>query len=252
VKQSANTRQPIEAVCFPVDAQTGYAAGWDGVLLKTTNGGAAWAPLSPGVANTFSGICFPDDALTGYVSASAGLVLETTDGGTTWVPKSTGSGDYLASVHFPTSDTGYVAGASASIFRTTNRGDIWVLQAADTEGFLTSVRFPVDAQTGYAVGRGGTILKTTDGGAAVDEPANGERGTRNGLSTAVRGVLFLAEAASPKPQAASLMDATGRKVMDLLPGANDVRALAPGVYFVRGEGRGTGDAGRIRKVVLTR
>ncbi|MFO7639686.1 MAG: T9SS type A sorting domain-containing protein [bacterium] len=31
----------------------------------------------------------------------------------------------------------------------------------------------------------------------------------------------------------TLLDASGRKVMDLTPGDNDVRHLAPGVYFVR-------------------
>jgi hypothetical protein len=31
---------------------------------------------------------------------------------------------------------------------------------------------------------------------------------------------------------AALLDVSGRKVLDLLPGANDVRTLAPGVYFV--------------------
>jgi len=30
-----------------------------------------------------------------------------------------------------------------------------------------------------------------------------------------------------------LLDISGRKVLDLKPGANDVRQLAPGVYFVR-------------------
>jgi hypothetical protein len=57
---------------------------------------------------------------------------------------------------------------------------------------------------------------------------------------------------SHKPQAASLLDVSGREVLDLKVGANDLRALAPGVYFVRGEGRGAGDVGPIRKVVLTR
>jgi len=33
-----------------------------------------------------------------------------------------------------------------------------------------------------------------------------------------------------------LLDISGRKVMELRPGANDVRRLAPGVYFVREEG----------------
>jgi len=31
---------------------------------------------------------------------------------------------------------------------------------------------------------------------------------------------------------AELLDINGRKVLDLRPGANDVRSLAPGVYFV--------------------
>jgi len=40
---------------------------------------------------------------------------------------------------------------------------------------------------------------------------------------------------------ASLLDITGRKVLELQPGDNDVRHLAPGVYFVREEGsRGQG------------
>jgi DNA-binding beta-propeller fold protein YncE len=51
--------------------------------------------------------------------------------------------------------------------------------------------------------------------------------------TIVRGVLFLPGAASHKPQASSLLDAAGRKVLDLHPGANDLSRLAPGVYFYR-------------------
>ncbi len=67
--------------------------------------------------------------------------------------------------------------------------------------------------------------------------------------TVIRGVLFLPEAASFRP--ASLMDATGRKVMELAPGANDVRALAPGVYFVRAVSRELSAVG-CSKVVITR
>jgi hypothetical protein len=53
------------------------------------------------------------------------------------------------------------------------------------------------------------------------------------LQTIIRGVLFLPEAANHKPQAASLIDINGRKVLDLHMGANDVSRLSPGVYFVR-------------------
>jgi hypothetical protein len=71
------------------------------------------------------------------------------------------------------------------------------------------------------------------------------------VATVVRGALFLAEASSHKPQAASLLDVSGRRVMDLRPGANDVRALAPGVYFVR-EAQAQVQAQAVRKVVVTR
>jgi hypothetical protein len=42
-------------------------------------------------------------------------------------------------------------------------------------------------------------------------------------------------------------------VLNLHPGANDVRALAPGVYFVREELQASGPKPQaIRKVVLTK
>ncbi len=52
-------------------------------------------------------------------------------------------------------------------------------------------------------------------------------------ATIVRGVLTLA--LSPRPRVSEspcLLDACGRKVLDLRPGANDVSRLSPGVYFV--------------------
>ena len=72
-------------------------------------------------------------------------------------------------------------------------------------------------------------------------------------ATVVRGELILNGfgtrsrlPGNPVMSRAALLDVSGRKVMDLHPGANDVRALAPGVYFIR-EG-----LGKTRKVVLTR
>ncbi|MEO0080107.1 MAG: hypothetical protein ABIK44_05470 [candidate division WOR-3 bacterium] len=70
-------------------------------------------------------------------------------------------------------------------------------------------------------------------------------------ATIVRGVLFLPAVS------ACLLDASGRKVMELSPGANDVSRLAPGVYFVTPHPdplpQGARDsAGSVRKIVLTR
>ena len=75
-----------------------------------------------------------------------------------------------------------------------------------------------------------------------------------GGATVVRGILFLPEASSRKPQAASsLLDISGRKVMGLRPGANDVSRLSPGVYFVREEPQAAGPSPQaVRKVVIAR
>jgi DNA-binding beta-propeller fold protein YncE len=73
-----------------------------------------------------------------------------------------------------------------------------------------------------------------------------------GAATVVRAVLFLPLASSVEREVSGvLLDVSGRKVMDLLPGANDVRALAPGVYFVR-EAQAQAQAQAIQKVVITR
>jgi len=54
------------------------------------------------------------------------------------------------------------------------------------------------------------------------------------LPTIVRGVLSLPLASGGTRGASSvLLDITGRKVLDLKPGRNEVRALPAGVYFVR-------------------
>jgi len=51
-------------------------------------------------------------------------------------------------------------------------------------------------------------------------------------ATVVRGTLPLPRGASTSSSLSLLLDAAGRKVLDLKPGANDVSRLVPGVYFV--------------------
>ncbi|MEO0085656.1 MAG: hypothetical protein ABIK37_03400 [candidate division WOR-3 bacterium] len=66
----------------------------------------------------------------------------------------------------------------------------------------------------------------------VEEARNAEFGARNPGATIVRGVLRVdLPPAADRPRQ-ELLDATGRRVIELQPGANDVRHLSPGVYFV--------------------
>jgi hypothetical protein len=65
-------------------------------------------------------------------------------------------------------------------------------------------------------------------------------------ATVIRGVLDLPTSLDPSLPSC-LLDITGRKVLDLKPGANNTGRLAPGVYFVRGK-----DHGASRRVIKVR
>jgi hypothetical protein len=85
----------------------------------------------------------------------------------------------------------------------------------------------------------------------VAETMNDERRTSNAQATIVRGILDLQPAIHNLQSEFVLLSVDGRKVMDLAPGANDVRALAPGVYFVR-EAQAQAQAQAVRKIVVTK
>ena len=75
------------------------------------------------------------------------------------------------------------------------------------------------------------------------------------LPTIVRGVLLLGDCprTGTVPKTV-LLDISGRKVLDLHPGANDVSGLAPGVYFCRRTAGSASSAGpsAVTKVVIQR
>jgi hypothetical protein len=96
-----------------------------------------------------------------------------------------------------------------------------------------------------------SISVLRDSGGGIEESFKPQAPSSKPMPTIVRGVLFLPEASSHEFQAASLLDIAGRWVMDLRPGVNDVRALAPGIYFVRSAACGERSA-VARKVIVTR
>ncbi|MCX6841309.1 MAG: sialidase family protein [candidate division WOR-3 bacterium] len=100
---------------------------------------------------------------------------------------------------------------------------------------------------------GGLWFATNNPAAIAEQPPQQRIGVQP-LATVIRSVLFLQEAASHRPQAPScLLDISGREVMDLNPGANDMSALAPGVYFVRpGSSAVSRQPSAVTKVVVAR
>jgi len=106
---------------------------------------------------------------------------------------------------------------------------------------------------------GSSISVLRDSGGGVEETENCRLRSAE-TATIIRGMLHLRPSPYPLPVGEGkgvrgrslLLDAAGRKVLDLLPGPNDVRHLAPGVYFVREPSAADGKPSAIDKVVIAR
>lgn len=154
----------LSSVYF-TNANTGYAAGDSGVILRTIDAGTSWSALSSGTTNYLGSICFTN-LNTGY--AVGGTILKTSDGGSSWSDISGGISLSLTSVCFPDANTGFAGGGSWDFIKTTDAGASWTyLGPTDYEnGILSSVYF-TNSNTGYRTSgyvNAGAIDKTTDGG----------------------------------------------------------------------------------------
>jgi photosystem II stability/assembly factor-like uncharacterized protein len=157
----------LNGIHFP-DANTGYAIGsknnFGGVILKTTDGGTIWESQNSGSAYGLHSVYFTDSN-TGYATGENGTIIKTMNGGNNWIAQTSGTNRYFTSVYFGDANTGYaVSGfpSGGAIMITTDAGNTWSSQTTVMNG-LNSICL-VDANTGYAVGDDGLILKTTNGG----------------------------------------------------------------------------------------
>ena len=150
----------------------GICCGNSGTTLYTTNGGDNWSAGYPqGYLVTFYS-AYMVNSTTGYCAGVntifSPLVAKTTNGGANWTYSSFMVNNNEATVygiHFFNDQKGIAVSNlwndQGGISRTTNAGVNWTSQIF-TYGLL-GVDLPVQT-TGYCVGLGGTILKSTDGG----------------------------------------------------------------------------------------
>jgi YVTN family beta-propeller protein len=110
---------------------------------------------------------------------------------------------------------------------------------------------------------GRTYVACTNGSSVVviaDSPAVGieesfkpQAPSHKPQATVVHGVLWLQwDRTQNTGHRAELLDASGRNVLALKAGANDVRGLAPGVYFIREPSAAGGERLAVQKVVIAR
>jgi YVTN family beta-propeller protein len=97
-----------------------------------------------------------------------------------------------------------------------------------------------------------SVLRDSGGVVGMEESFRPQTASPKPLLTIVRGVMMMEDRGRKTEDRSTLIDVSGRKVMDLHAGANDVRALAPGVYFVRQASSVMRDASSVTKVVIAR
>ena len=168
-----------------VDAQTIYAAGGNGIIYKTTNGGGTWSLSyqNPAATNFINIITFFDanhgvacgDGLT---SAWPLAFLETTNGGLSWNNNNTflvGTANYSIARFAPPSSA-FLAGYNNSggsltrgIWRSTNLGSSWSFATIgsgtnkDSTISTPGIDFK-NSLTGIACRSDSTFWSTSDGG----------------------------------------------------------------------------------------
>jgi hypothetical protein len=139
--------------------------------------------------------------------------------------------------------------ASGDSFQDKPVGVRWLAGPGKAVSFGFPLYYTVESQA-FVLAR--KVLDDLGEPYGIEEGTKPQVGMTKALPTVVRGVLFMPEASNLKPQATScLLDISGRKVLDLRSGANDVSGLAPGVYFVRAVSRELSAVG-CHKFVLTK
>jgi len=164
---------PLKVVDFVTDT-IGWAAGDNGTVLKTTDGGFSWTnqgPIVPqGSEQRKTGvydICFIDQN-HGWIATDS-MVYRTVDGGETW----SDSGAWMAdtngiyysysSVDFADANNGWMIG-SGHVFRTTDGGET-VTEQTIPEGLVVRVVQAASSTQAFAYTYTSTgYLATDDGG----------------------------------------------------------------------------------------
>ncbi|MCC6549946.1 MAG: T9SS type A sorting domain-containing protein [Ignavibacteriaceae bacterium] len=147
---------------FFFNETTGFMVNNDGNIYYTTDRGANWTSRFIVPSTILYDIKFVNTQL-GYAVGSGERIFKTTDGGTTWANGNMVSpAGQLLGLYMLNDTVGYVTGENGAVFRTYD-GFQSVFLMTDTvalAGKLMHDVFAYDINNVYAVGQGGTFLRT--------------------------------------------------------------------------------------------
>jgi photosystem II stability/assembly factor-like uncharacterized protein len=169
-----NMGSDLESVKY-VNDTTLIAVG-DGIVRKSTDSGLNWNVTRPLSGIHWYDCAFPSND-TGYICGSGGKIMKTIDGGISYTAQvsnaPTSGGNYYFGMHFFDKNKGIAVGSQFMISRTNNGGQTWTTSfSSGASGGFYDVFF-INDQVGWICGSGGSIRKTTNGGATFVSQTSG-------------------------------------------------------------------------------
>lgn len=147
-----------------VNADTGWAVGEGGSIIKTTNGGQKWIWYESGVENTLKTVYSVNNGQRVIAAGDGGIIIISEDAGETWNTLPNGTTDNIWNMQMVTNEIGWMVGERATALKTTDGGLTWLQQPMPhTTLPYWDVSF-VDTNYGYIACNSASILKTTNGG----------------------------------------------------------------------------------------
>jgi len=164
-----------------IDDTLGWTVCGDAVVGKTIDGGSYWEQIF--ITNLprmeLYGVSFVNEregwVVAGWpdsLYANQGWIIHSSDGGFVWDSLYCSNGyENFFDVYFFNNTDGIVVGGNEQdyapiIWKTTNGGNSWNPYSAPANAFYLRALDFVDSLNGWAVGRFGTIIHTTDGGSS--------------------------------------------------------------------------------------
>lgn len=149
-----------------VSAQTGYAVGMFGTVVKFTEGGDTWTHFNSGTTHRLTSVEFVN-ANKGFVAGAQGIMLRTDNSGNSWTTVPTGTLNKFNDINFVGETYGYAVTDNGLLYYTTNGGNTWATKNPQPTN-LNGVYFS-SQNVGYIVGDSKLIIRTNDGGDTWEE-----------------------------------------------------------------------------------
>lgn len=192
--RSVPTQALLTSLSF-IDDRQGWAAGHDGVILHTADGGETWTLQREDLDGDkpLFGIRFRD-AQHGFAVGLFGTAVQTADGGASWTPLAVETGaqsdHHLYGIFGDGSSALCIAGEAGLVYRSTDGGATWTtLQTSNPGSFwaglqLKSGRLIVAGQRGH-------IFASDDQGVTWSEVPSGTQQSLTGMTQLADGRLLL-------------------------------------------------------------